>query len=335
MKGVIIGCGLIARSHANAIAHNQAAELVAVCDVDFVKAQALAAEYQTQPFSDAEAMLETMKPDFVVICVPTFLHEKYVRLCASKDINVLCEKPLERNLAKARSLVDAVKQSSIVFMTAQVVRFWPGYVEIKELYDQGEIGEILMIHLRRVSSRDESYSKWLFDPDLGGGAMHDMLVHDIDYLRYLCGEFSYCFANAAKDDTGCYNNVFANVVHQNGTHAVAEVSFNMQKGYPFSFSVKIVGTKATIEYDYAAGATIADRSSAQCQMKMWRKGQPVETFDLDPNADPYQTQMDYYVNCLETGQQPAVITPEESLDVIQMIDALHESADKTAILRVD
>lgn len=335
MKGVIIGCGLIARSHAKAIAQNQAANLVAVCDVDFTKARNLAAEYQTEPFSDAEVMLETTKPDFSVICVPTFLHEKYVRICASKGINVLCEKPLERNLEKAQILVNTVNQSGIIFMTAQVVRFWPGYVEIKELHDRGEIGEILMIHLRRVSSRDENYSKWLFDPDLGGGAMHDMLVHDIDYLRYLCGEFSYCFAHAAKDDTGCYNNVFANVMHQNGTHAVAEVSFNMQEGFPFSFSVKIVGTKATIEYDYTAGATIADRSSSRCLMKMWLKGKPVQTLNFDPNADAYQTQMDYYLNCLETGQQPNIITPKESLDVIQMIDAIHRSADETAILKID
>lgn len=335
MKGVIIGCGLIARSHANAIKKNQSADLVAVCDVDFAKAQALASEFQAEPFTEAVTMLNAVKPDFAVICVPTFLHEHYVNLCALNSINVLCEKPLEKNLPMAESLVSTVRRSGIVFMTAQVVRFWPGYVEIKELYDQGIFGDVLMAHLRRVSSRNESYSKWLFNPELGGGAMHDMLVHDIDFLRYLFGEFSYCYANAVKDDTGCYNNVFANVVHQNGTHAVAEVSFNMQDGYPFSFSVKIVGTKATVEYDYSAGATIADRSSTHCQMKVWQKGQNLQNLDFDPNVDPYQTQMDYFLRCLESGIQPSVILPEESLDVIKMIDAIHESADNNSIVRVN
>lgn len=335
MRGVIIGCGLIARSHALAIQRNSKAQLVGVCDVNITKAESLASEYDVKGFTDAEVMIRTVKPDFAVICVPTYLHKEYTGLCADARVHVLCEKPLERTYDRSKFLVDSVKKTNIIFMTAQVVRFWPGYDRIKQLYEHGHLGNILMIHLRRVSSRDDSYSRWLFDPDLGGGAMYDMLVHDVDYLRYLCGGFDYCYANAVKDDTGCYNNVFANIIHKNGVHSIAECSFNMQKGYPFSFSVKIVGTEATVEFNYSAGATIADRSSSLSEMKIWRNSKPVDSFIFDLNIDPYQIQMDYFLDCVESNRYPEIITPEESMEVIQMIEAIYESAENNKVIKIN
>lgn len=333
MRIVLIGCGLIADSHAGAISMIDGARLVAACDSNPAAANRVATAYGCKPYQDAAAMLDEMKPDAAVVCVPTFAHNQYVALCAEKKIAVLCEKPLERTAEACRNLVETVRKSGIIFMTAQVVRFWSGYVEIKDMFDNGEIGDVYMMHLRRVSSRAGQYGAWLFDPKLGGGAMHDMMVHDIDYLRYVAGPFASCYANAKKDDTGCYNNVMANIVHKNGIHAVAETSFNMQTDYPFSFSVSIVGTKATVEYSYSAGATIADRSGSKTEMKVWRKGKGLDTVSLTP-YDAYARQMRYFLDCVEKNRQPEIITPEESYEVISLIDALHHSADTGEIVRM-
>lgn len=326
MKIVIIGCGLIADSHAKAIRTIIDAELVGVCDVNPDAAGRLAAEHGCAAFGDAREMLDKCKPDVAIICVPTFVHGENVKYCAERGVHVLCEKPLERSREACRKLIDAVEKAGVVFMTAQVVRFWSGYVEIKKMFETGEIGDVYMTHLRRVSSRAGQYGQWLFQPDLGGGALHDMLVHDVDYLRYVAGPFASCYANAVKDDTGCYNNVMANIIHKNGIHAVAEVSFTMQTGYPFSFSVHIVGTGATVEYSYSAGATIADRSGSKTEMKVWRKDKGLEEVQLRA-YDAYERQLAYFVDCVRANRKPDIITPEESYDVIAMIDALHHSAD--------
>lgn len=331
MKIVLIGCGLIARSHAQALREIKHAELVGVCDVKIEAAKALAKENSCKAYIAADKMLDELKPDVAVICVPTFLHEQYVKICADRGIHILCEKPLERSAEECRRLVAEVKKANIIFMTAQVVRFWPGYVEIKELLESGELGEIYMMHLRRVSSRAGQYGQWLFEPELGGGAMHDMLVHDVDFLRYAAGSFQQCYANATKDETGCYNNVMANIVHKNGIHAVAEVSFTMQTGYPFSFSVHIVGAKATLEYHYSAGATIADRSGSRSDMKLWRKDSGLEIHTVK-DYDAYQRQMEYFLECIRNKRHPEVVTPQQSLEVIEMIDALHRSADTGEII---
>lgn len=276
-------------------------------------------------------MLDDAKPDAVIICVPTFIHETYAAMCAKRKIHVLCEKPLERHPDTCKKLINEVKDAGIIFMTAQVVRFWAGYVDIKRMFDAGELGDIYMMHFRRVSSRAGQYGQWLFNPELGGGAWGDMLVHDIDYLRYLAGPFDKVYSNAVKDETGCYNNVMANIIFKSGIHAVAETSFTQQTGYPFSFSVNIVGSKATLEYSYHAGATIADRSGSECKMKIWRKDIGLEESFVE-EYDAYESQLRYYINCLEEKKQPEIITLEQSYDVICMIEAIKESADKGEII---
>ena len=333
MKLAIVGCGLIARSHVNAVNGIENAFVAAVCDIKKEAAEVIGKEIGCPAYMDAEKMLDEIRPDAVVICVPTFVHEQYVAMCADRGIHVLCEKPLERTVSACEQLIHQVKKSKIIFMTAQVVRFWTGYTDIKRMFDNDEIGQVYMMHLRRVSSRAGQYGQWLFEPDLGGGAMHDMLVHDVDYLRYVAGPFEKAYANAVKDETGCYNNVMANIVHKNGIHAVAEVSFTMQTGYPFSFSLHIVGTKATVEYSYAAGATIAARSGSKSEMKIWRKDKGLEVVPVE-EYDAYQKQMSYFLSCIKENKQPEIITPDQSLDVIKMVDAIHRSADNGEIVGV-
>jgi len=322
----IIGTGLISRSHAGALKAIENAELVAACDIVPEAAELFASTFDCKAYTDIEKMLDEEKPDFAIICTPTFLHYPQTKICVERNINVLCEKPLEREPDRAFLLKEAVDKSGVIFMTGQVVRFWSGYVKIKEWYDAGELGEIKMAHLRRVSSLAGDYSPWLYTPDQGGGAMHDVLVHDVDFLRYLCGPFKQVYANAVKDHTGCYNHVIANIIHANGVHAIAEASMMMQTGYPFSFAITLTCTEATIEYKYHAGATITDRTGEFCEFKIWRKGIGVEEFTVDI-YDAYETQLREFIACVEAGKQSDIMPISDSVEVIQAVDAIHQSAD--------
>lgn len=339
MKFVIIGCGLIAGSHANAIRNCHDAQLAAVCGRRKEPAEKFAGELGCRAYTDVEAMLDEIRPDAAVVCTPTYLHEEHVAKCTERKIHVLCEKPLEKTPAACKRLLDKAESRGIVFMTAQVVRFWAGYVELKEMFESGQMGNIYMAHLRRVSHRSEQYSPWIFDPVLGGGAMGDMLVHDVDYLRYAIGPFQSVFAHAVKDETGCYNNVMANIVHKNGVHSLAEVSFTRQTGYPFGFSVDIDGSRATVEYRYSSGAsTLISRSGnahskSTCNMHIWKKGTGHENIPIR-QYDAYQRQMEYFIECVKKGRRPEIITPEQSYEVICMMDAVRRSADSNEVVYI-
>ena len=330
----IIGCGRIAANHIAAIKKIDGARIAAVCDHTEPKVQKFAAELGCKGYTDAETMFKESKIDAAIICVPTFVHEEYVKICAKYGVAVLCEKPITRTTGACERMIKAVKDSGIIFMAAQVVRFWPGYVEIKKMMEKGEFGNVYMIRFRRVTSRDDAIAGWLNMPKQGGGAIHDMLVHDVDYLRYIGGPFERCYANAIKDETGCYNNVMANIECKNGIRAMAEASFTMQTGYPFSFSISIIGSEATLEYDYHAGIRIADTDEEESRFRIWRKGKGLEEPEIE-YGDAFERQMRYFLDCVKNKKYPTLITPDESFEVIHLVDALHESAHSGQAIKID
>lgn len=329
----IIGSGMISYSHADAIRNQPDAKLVAVVDIDLEAAKKLAQKYDCQYFTDTETMLDEVEIDAAIICLPTFLHEKYVTICAQRKINVLCEKPLEMNVPATERILNVVKATGIIFMVAQVVRFWTGYAEIKEMADAGELGEVYMAFASRCSVPQVWGNTWLMDPKQGGGAIQDMHVHDIDYLRFLLGPIDYVYSHANKDFTGCWNHVMSSVAFQDGHKAVAEAAFTMQEGYPFSMYLKIAATKATIEFHYRAGFNIGERDSINSEMCIYRAGKT--PLRKQPELyDGYTKQLTYFLSCLNDAVQPKLVPHEENLEVIKAVCAIRESAETNRIIKL-
>jgi UDP-N-acetylglucosamine 3-dehydrogenase len=331
----IIGMGMISKSHATAIRNLPNARCAAVADTVFDKAAAAGRELHCPFFTDAREMLQKVPEiDIVIIALPTFLHASYSVLCLEAGKAVLCEKPLEMSLQHALEVKEAVERTGGIFMTAQVVRFWPGYSRIKRLYEDGELGEIRMSFFSRCSQIQRWDNDWLFDPVTGGGALHDMMVHDLDFMNYLFGDAKTVYAIASKDGTGCYNDVFASICYQNGAKGVAQTSFSMKSGYPFTMHAELMGTKATVEYTYKAGFDVNQRNEAESCLRLYRDG-------MDPviehpwEYDPYTKQLAYFISCAEERRQPAIVTPAQSVEVIRTVDAVERSADSGLVVDMD
>lgn len=332
-KIAIIGCGMISHSHATAIKMIPNATLCAVVDIKESAAKKLSQENGCVYFLDTEEMLKQTELDVVIICLPTYLHEKYVTLCAKYKVNVLCEKPVEMTIDATKKMLKAVEESGIIFMVAQVVRFWTGYSELKQMKESGELGDVYMAFASRCSVLQMWGNTWLMDPNKGAGAIQDMHVHDIDYLRYLCGPIDnvYCIAN--KDFTGCWNHAMSSIVFQSGEKAVAEAAFTMQEGYPFSMSMKVAGTKQTVEYYYRAGFSIGERNSVDTEMRIYQKGKKplIKKPDL---YDGYTKQLEYYLSCVEKGMQPERVPHIQNLEVIKAVCGIRESAKTNKVIKL-
>ena len=331
-KLAVIGAGMISYTHADAIKNIPDAVLCAVSDIDETAAKKLAEENGCKYFTDAEKMLREVELDAVIICVPTFLHEKYVSLCAIHGVNVLCEKPVAMTVEEAERIQQTVKDTGIFFMVGQVVRFWTGYTEIKEMADAGELGEVYMAFASRRSVFPWRKT-WIFDPKQGGGPMHDMHVHDIDYLRYLLGPMDYVYCHASKGPSGYWDHVMTSIAYKNGQKAVAEACFTMQDGYPFSFNLNVAAAKATIELNYSAGITINQRDSQKCEMKIYRKGK--EPIKKQPELyDAYKKELEYYLDCLERQVEPERVPYSQNLEVIKAVCAIEKSAETNEIIKL-
>lgn len=333
-KIAIIGAGLISETHANAISTMPNAKLVAVVDIKEDAAKKLALSNECDYFADCDEMLENTDIDAVIICLPTFLHEEYVKLFAKHNKHILCEKPIERSVQAAESIVRTVNDAGVIFMTAQVVRFFKGYKLIKEMYDTGELGKVYMAFASRCSTLPTWGLDWLIVPGLGSGAIKDMHVHDVDFLQHLLGPFDYVYCHGNKDHTGCWNHVMSSLAFKSGEKAVAEASFTMQGEYPFSMFLKVAGTDATVELFYTLGGNIAERDETISKLDIYRKDQKKQTIELPDLNAGYADQLAYFLNCVDNNKQPEIVSHYDNMEVIKAVCAIEESVESGEIIRL-
>src|SRR5690554_7059200 len=127
LKVGILGTGFIGAAHAAAYKEIEGVSLVAVADLNEESGKKLATEYGCAYYADAQQMIEKEGLDIVDVCLPTFLHEKYVLMAIEAGAAVLCEKPFTLTYESALKMVEAAEKKGVPFMVAQVIRFWGEY----------------------------------------------------------------------------------------------------------------------------------------------------------------------------------------------------------------
>ncbi|WP_242985893.1 Gfo/Idh/MocA family protein [Oceanobacillus zhaokaii] len=197
----IIGAGILAPLHANAIYSNRRANLAAIVDIDLQKANKLAKEYNIEKvFTDYEKML--LEPiDVVCLCVPSGMHAAIAVRCAEMGKHVLTEKPLDITFENMDEMIKACKNSGVKLGAVFQRRTLPHFLAAKNTLDSGAIGDLMMIQAYLKYFRSDEYyasagwrGKWELD---GGGALMNQGVHGIDLLQWIGGEIESVMAYTA------------------------------------------------------------------------------------------------------------------------------------------
>ncbi len=332
-KIVIIGTGFIGDQHANAIKNEESLELVAIVDVNEQRAKEMAEKYGVSYYTDAKEMFEKEKVDMIDICLPTFLHEEYVLMAAEYGVHVLCEKPITLTLESMDNMIEATKKAGVCFMVAQVVRFWPEYVEIKKRYDNGDFGDVKMVYAARLSQHP-MWTQWHKDPNKGGGGLFDLHLHDIDFLRHIFGEVDTVYAVGWKSENDCWNHINTSLKFKNGLVAVAEGGFDMTEKFPFTMKFRMVGENASIDYDMIAGFNLEDIASSKRMLSYYENGKDPQVIDIDVSEDAYGTELAYFADLIKEGKQSDMVPVEQSRDVVRIMLAIKESLETGNVIKM-
>ncbi|PKL26999.1 MAG: gfo/Idh/MocA family oxidoreductase [Spirochaetae bacterium HGW-Spirochaetae-2] len=321
----IMGTGFIGSAHAEAYKQINGVKLVAVADLNEQAGKKLAQAQDCAYYADAERMLEVENLDIVDVCLPTFLHEKYVLMAIAKGANVLCEKPFALDLDEAENMVVAAEKAGVTFMIAQVIRFWPEYVRAKELVDAGEFGHMKMVYANRLAQHP-NWTTWHRDVKKSGGGLFDLHIHDIDYMCHLFGDVEQVYAIGDKDKNNCWNHVLSTLVFKNGQKAAIEGAFEMTENYPFTMSMRLVGQKATYEYNFVAGFNLENVGGAKRSAVLFRDGSEPEVQTVD-ETDAYLVELRYFVDCIQSKRPVERALPRHSLYVLRVIHAIQTSLE--------
>ena len=126
--------------------------------------------------------------DILDICLPTFLHADYSIKAMEKGMHVICEKPISLHAEDVERIYSTAHQINVKFMVAQVLRFWPEYELLKELYDSQKYGKLLSASLTRLGGIPKwSWDNWMRDEKRSGLVPFDLHIHDLDFIIYAFG----------------------------------------------------------------------------------------------------------------------------------------------------
>lgn len=178
----LLGAGRIGNVHAKSITTNADSRLVAVSDVNEAAAQKLAQAYGAQARSSQEIIADP-SIDAVLIATSTDTHSDLIEAATAAGKAVLCEKPVDLSLARARACQATAAKHGRPVMIGFNRRFDPNFASLKAQFDAGAIGkgELLSITSFDPAPPPVAYVK------VSGGLFRDMAIHDFDMACWLYG----------------------------------------------------------------------------------------------------------------------------------------------------
>ena len=323
----IIGAGFIGKTHAQAVQNSSRLRLAAFVQKEGRKSREAAEQFGVPCFADAREMLAKVNPDILDICLPSALHEEWVVFAAQHKKPVICEKPFALSSVAGARMVQAC--AGVQVMAAQVLRWFPEYMKIRELLPK--LGALHGVSCCRLA-RHPDWTTWHRDPDISGGGLFDLHLHEVDYLYSLFGEVDHVYAAGWKSPTGCWNHVLSTFTFKNGVQAQSEGCAEMTGNYPFSASFRAVGDEGTLDYKLSAGFNIENLGAASSRLTLFEKDK--EPADIAWEAgDGFQLELEAFADSVESGR-PVPIPPEASVYVIKIIEALRRSLETGKTERV-
>jgi UDP-N-acetyl-2-amino-2-deoxyglucuronate dehydrogenase len=183
----IIGCGRIAKRHAEQIA--KVGKLVAVCDVVVAKADELAELYDAKVYDSIEKLLKNeLNVDVIIVCTPNGLHAEHSILALQANKHVLCEKPLCIHAKDGEKMNAAAKAVNKKLFVVKQNRYNPPIAFLKELLDTNTLGKVYSFQINCFWNRpNEYYQDWKGTKDLDGGTLFTQFSHFIDLLYWMLG----------------------------------------------------------------------------------------------------------------------------------------------------
>jgi predicted dehydrogenase len=328
----IIGCGRIGGRHAEHIANN--GDLIAVCDIDRSKADALAAKYKAAAFSSVDDLLKAnLNLDVISVCSPNGLHASHTISSLQSGYHVLCEKPMALSVHDCGEMIKAAEAANRRLFIVKQNRFNPPVVAVKQLLDEGKLGKIYSVQLSCFWNRNEDYyrNSWKGTKDLDGGTLYTQFSHFIDLLYWMIGDVKVAHGYVGNfghkgviefEDTGVVSVEFYNGVVGTINYSVNSFNKNMEG------SLTIFGENGTVKIGGQYLNELDYQNIKDIEIKNLPKGNPAN------NYGQYQGSMSnhdkVYENVVDVLNHQGIIATNgfEGLKTVEIIDKIY-SAVKT------
>lgn len=191
----LIGGGLISAKHIEGSKNIINGNLVALCDVN-PERKVLAEELKIPFFTDYREMISQAGLEGVIDGTPNQHHAEVGMACAELGVNVLTEKPIASSLEDGKRMVEAVQQSGIHMLVGHHRRYFPPIRRAREIVQGGDLGKLVGVQMLWALMKPDIYFTVKWRSQKGGGPILINIIHEIDNLRFICGDVAQISAQA-------------------------------------------------------------------------------------------------------------------------------------------
>lgn len=350
MKVAVIGCGTIANSaHIPSYMNNPTAEIKYFCDIIPERAQAAVEKYGCGiAVTDYHDVLADPEVVAVSVCTPNNMHPVITIDALRAGKHVLCEKPAARTLPEVLEMQKVQHETGKTLNIGVVNRFNDSVNLIKRLIDEGELGEVFHVYVSFRSHRSIPGLGGAFTTKeiAGGGVLIDWGVHFLDIVMYCCSDpkpltvTGEAFSKLGVDMKGyVYKDMWAGPPNYDGTYDVDDSITGMirTEGPVITFNgawaqnigenemfIDFMGDKGGIRLQYGSDFTVYTTKG----------GALVEYKPEFKMRDHFQTELDAFVKCIETGEKlPSHI--DTVAITAKIMQAIYDSAESHREIALD
>ncbi len=213
----VIGVGSMGQNHARVLSGMDS--LGAVLDSNEKLAEEVGEKFNVPCFTDIDDFLK-FDLDGVTIATPANIHNEIAIKVMENGLDLLVEKPIALNSSKARELVEKASKEELILAVGMIERHNPVISTAKTLINDGNVGDVITMSSKRVSSFPARVSDM--------GVIMDLAIHDLDVMRYLSeDEITSVYTSGGPSNNGSGHEDHANILIQfeNGVDGLLEVNW--------------------------------------------------------------------------------------------------------------
>lgn len=249
-KIAMLGSGFIARFYADSIqGYRNQDNIVTVYSRKEESAKRFSKDYNvSHATTKIEEAIAHPGVDVVCVALPNNLHEEAVMLCCKHKKAVMVTKPLGRNAAEARRMLDAVEEAGIFNGYLEDLVYSPKFIKAEQSIRNGSLGRILWARSRET--HPGPHSEWFWDLEqAGGGCILDLGCHCVEIARSYIGKDIkpievMCWADTQVKPIEAEDHAIGLVKYANGAIGQFEVSWTFRGG--LDLRDEVMGTEGTI-----------------------------------------------------------------------------------------
>jgi predicted dehydrogenase len=327
------GAGLMGRRHVEHVLAAPEARLVAIVDPT-PAARELAGLKSVPWFESFAAMLAAgTKPDGMIIATPNQMHVANGLEAVAAGIAALVEKPLADDVASAEKLVIAAEAANVPLLVGHHRRHNPMIQTAKRIIAAGRLGQVVSVHGFFWLMKPDDYFDVAWRRETGAGPILTNLSHDIDLLRYLCGEVVAVQALTSNAVRGFAIEETAVVLLRFANGALGTVNISDSIVAPWSWELTTGENPAyprTDQVCYTIGGTHGALTIPK--LEVWSNAQkrswwePIESARVyAPDQDPLPLQIKHFCRVIR-GQEAPLVSGREGLNTLKVIEAVKTAA---------